>query len=81
MNKAQIKEQLIKILKKNNLNVIIDERNKLDEIMSSIEIIEFVAEIEELFDTFFDDDEIISFNGTLNEIVEFLMEKELIISE
>ena len=49
--------------------------------MSSIEIIEFVAEIEELFDTFFDDDEIISFNGTLNEIVEFLMEKELIISE
>ena len=30
MNKAQIKEQLIKILKKNNLNVIIDERNKLD---------------------------------------------------
>ncbi len=81
MNKAQIKEQLIKILKKNNPNVIIDERNKLDEIMSSIEIIEFVAEIEELFDTFFDDDEIISFNGTLNEIVEFLMEKELIISE
>ena len=81
MNKVQIKEQVTKILKKSNPDVLTEETIKLNEVMSSIEIIEFVAEIEEIFDTFFDDDEILTFNGTLNDITEFLMTKELIISE
>lgn len=75
------KEDLIKKIKaiilEKNLEIDINEHTVLGDAMTSIEIIEFVAEIEEYFDVFFDDEELEIFNKSIDEIVTFLLSKEL----
>ena len=77
MKKEQIMKHITEILKKKRGDILFDENIELSEQMSSIEIIEFVAEIEDFYDTFFDDEDIVKFNGTITDIVTFLQTKEL----
>lgn len=77
MKKEQIMKHITEMLKKKREDILFDENIKLSEQMSSIEIIEFVAEIEDFYDTFFDDEDIVKFNGTIADIVTFLQTKEL----
>lgn len=73
----KLKKILKNMIEEKEIECIIDYETTLGDVMTSIEIIELVAEVEESFDVFFDDDEIDVFNRNINEISAFLATKEL----